>query len=105
MSDSFHTGACTDQACGQTPHALFTTRILPFLLATVLGARAGLDIPPLKFEQRTLGNGLRVISLEDHRVPVVAIHVWYHVGSKDDPEGRSGFAHLFEHMMFKGTKR
>jgi zinc protease len=105
MSDSFHTGACTDQACGQTPHALFTTRILPFLLATVLGARAGLDIPPLKFEQRTLGNGLRVISLEDHSVPVVAIHVWYHVGSKDDPEGRSGFAHLFEHMMFKGTKR
>jgi zinc protease len=46
-----------------------------------------------------------VISLEDHSTPVVAIHVWYHVGSKDDPEGRSGFAHLFEHMMFKGTKR
>jgi zinc protease len=72
---------------------------------TVLGAHADLDIPPLKFEQRTLENGLRVISLEDHSTPVVAIHVWYHVGSKDDPDGRSGFAHLFEHMMFKGTKR
>lgn len=43
--------------------------------------------------------------MEDHRTPVAAIQVWYHVGSKDDPEGRSGFAHLFEHMMFKGTKR
>jgi zinc protease len=70
-----------------------------------LGVHAGLDIPPLKFEQRTLDNGLRVIWLEDHSTPVAAIQVWYHVGSKDDPEGRSGFAHLFEHMMFKGTKR
>lgn len=68
-------------------------------------ARAGLDIPPLKFQQRTLENGLRVFWLEDHSTPVAAIQVWYHVGSKDDPEGRSGFAHLFEHMMFKGTKR
>jgi zinc protease len=74
-------------------------------LALAVSARAGLDIPPLKFEERTLENGLRVISMEDHSTPVVAIQVWYHVGSKDDPEGRSGFAHLFEHMMFKGTKR
>jgi zinc protease len=84
---------------------LFTTRLLPFLLVTVLPAHCGIDIPPLKFGERVLDNGLRVISLEDHSTPVVAIQVWYHVGSKDDPEGRSGFAHLFEHMMFKGTKR
>jgi zinc protease len=49
-------------------------------------------------------NGLRVISAADHSSPTVAIQVWYHVGSKDDPARRSGFAHLFEHMMFKSTK-
>jgi zinc protease len=80
-------------------------RFFLMFLALAVSARAGLDIPPLKFEERTLENGLRVISMEDHSTPVVAIQVWYHVGSKDDPEGRSGFAHLFEHMMFKGTKR
>jgi zinc protease len=62
------------------------------------------QIAPLAFTQRTLANGLQVIALEDHRSPTVSVQVWYHVGSKDDPQGRSGFAHLFEHMMFKGTK-
>ncbi|HEX8141913.1 MAG TPA: pitrilysin family protein [Pyrinomonadaceae bacterium] len=61
-------------------------------------------MPPLKFKERTLPNGLKVYTLEDHTSPTVAIQVWYHVGSKDDPEGRSGFAHLFEHIMFKSTK-
>lgn len=98
-------GACADQASGQTPRALFTRRLFLLLLATMFEAQAGLDVPPLKFEQRTLENGLRVIWLEDRSTPVAAVQVWYHVGSKDDPEGRSGFAHLFEHMMFKGTKR
>ncbi len=62
-------------------------------------------MPPLDFTERTLANGLRVITLEDHSVPVAAIQVWYRVGGKDDPPGRSGFAHLFEHMMFKSTRR
>jgi zinc protease len=53
----------------------------------------------------TLPNGLQVYTVEDHKSPTVAVHVWYHVGSKDDPNGRSGFAHLFEHMMFKGNER
>ena len=79
-------------------------RLLAFILIA-LTARAELAIPPLAFEQRTLANGLRVISLEDHAAPVVAIHIWVAVGSKDDPAGRSGFAHLFEHMLFKSTKR
>ncbi|HEX8136552.1 MAG TPA: pitrilysin family protein [Pyrinomonadaceae bacterium] len=61
-------------------------------------------MPPLKFKERTLANGLKFYSLEDHTSPTVAIQVWYHVGSKDDPEGRSGFAHLFEHIMFKSTR-
>lgn len=63
-----------------------------------------LDIPPIAFRDRTLANGLRVLSVEDHASPTVGVQVWYRVGSKDDPPGRSGFAHLFEHMMFKSTK-
>jgi zinc protease len=61
-------------------------------------------MPRLNFRDRTLPNGLRVLSAEDHASPTIAIQVWYHVGSKDDPAGRSGFAHLFEHIMFKSTK-
>ena len=51
----------------------------------------------------TLPNGLRVILVEDHSAPVVAVDVWYNVGGADDPQGRSGFAHMFEHMMFEGS--
>ena len=57
------------------------------------------------FQESVLDNGLRVISLEDHSTPVVAIELWYHVGSKDEQEDRQGFAHMFEHMMFRGTDR
>ena len=74
-------------------------------LIIAITAHAGIVAPPLDFADRTLANGLRVIALEDHSTPTAAIQVWYRVGSKDDPEGRSGFAHLFEHMMFKSTKR
>jgi zinc protease len=63
-----------------------------------------LQIKPFNFTERTLANGLRVIALEDHASPTVSVQVWYHVGSKDDPQGRSGFAHLFEHLMFKSTR-
>ena len=52
----------------------------------------------------TLGNGLQVALVEDHRTPIVAVNLWYHVGSKDEPVGRHGFAHLFEHVMFQGSK-
>src|SRR5258706_1007300 len=61
-------------------------------------------MPQMKFRDRTLANGLRVLSVVDKSSPTVAISVWYHVGSKDDPDQRSGFAHLFEHIMFKSTK-
>ena len=62
------------------------------------------SVPPLPFKHMTLPNGLQVYTVEDHKSPTVAVQVWYHVGSKDDPNGRSGFAHLFEHMMFKGNE-
>jgi zinc protease len=61
-------------------------------------------IPKINYRERSLANGLRLLSVEDHASPTVSIQVWYHVGSKDDPSGRSGFAHLFEHIMFKSTK-
>ncbi|HET9426927.1 MAG TPA: pitrilysin family protein, partial [Allosphingosinicella sp.] len=61
-------------------------------------------IAPLQYQSRTLANGLRVYSLRDPDSANVSVQVWYDVGSKDDPRGRSGFAHLFEHLMFKSTR-
>jgi zinc protease len=58
----------------------------------------------LPIEKYKLDNGLEVILHEDHRTPVVAVNTWYHVGSKDEPPGKNGFAHLFEHVMFQGSK-
>lgn len=57
----------------------------------------------LNYKETRLKNGLKVITLEDHSAPVVTVQVWYRVGSKDEPQGQSGFAHLFEHLMFKGS--
>jgi zinc protease len=71
---------------------------------TVTLSAATLTVPPIDYKQRTLANGLEVYTVQDRSTPTVAIQVWYRVGSKSDPEGRSGFAHLFEHIMFKGTK-
>ena len=79
-----------------------TRLIVPLLLiACAAGAQT---IPPIAYKHRVLPNGLEVYSVQDRSTPTVAIHVWYRVGSKHDPEGRSGFAHLFEHIMFKSTK-
>ncbi len=58
----------------------------------------------LPFEQFTLPNGLRVVVSTDRKAPVVAVSVWYHTGSKDEPAGKTGFAHLFEHLMFNGSE-
>jgi zinc protease len=60
--------------------------------------------PKFDYKMTTLANGLQVVLLEDHSTPVVHVAVWYHVGSKDEKPGRTGFAHLFEHLMFKGSK-
>jgi zinc protease len=64
---------------------------------------AGAEPPKLSFTSSQLSNGLRVILLEDHAVPIAHVEVWYHVGAKDERAGRTGFAHLFEHLMFKGS--
>jgi len=60
-------------------------------------------VPELAVESYDLANGLHVILHQDHRLPTVAVNIWYHVGSKDEKPGRTGFAHLFEHMMFQGA--
>ncbi len=59
---------------------------------------------PFEVDQTTLENGMRVITLSDHSTPIAAVQVWYHVGSKDEKPDRRGFAHMFEHMMFRGTQ-
>ena len=71
-------------------------------LAAKTAAPAGEQLVP--YEEFTLPNGLRVIVHTDRKAPVVAVNLWYHVGSKDEPAGRSGFAHLFEHLMFNGSE-
>jgi hypothetical protein len=73
------------------------------LFSLSLSANGQVKVMPMKIQQRTLANGMKVVSLQDNSSPTVAIHVWYDVGGKNDPEGRSGFAHMFEHMMFKST--
>ena len=63
-----------------------------------------LKLPELRYETYTLPNGLKVITHEDHRLPLVAVDLWYHVGPLNERAGRTGFAHLFEHMMFEGSE-
>jgi zinc protease len=73
-------------------------------LFLAVGGIGQIKVAPLNIKERTLANGLKVVSLQDNSSPTVAIHVWYNVGGKNDPQGKSGFAHMFEHMMFKSTK-
>lgn len=77
--------------------------LLLALFCLVPAARAQ-DIPQIEYEQFVLDNGLTLIVHEDRKAPIVAVNVWYHVGSKNEPKGRSGFAHLFEHLMFNGSE-
>lgn len=82
--------------------------LLTALLGLVLGAHAETnpETPTISipFEEYDLENGLHVILSEDHSVPFVRVNLWYRVGAKDEVEGRSGFAHLFEHLMFQGSE-
>ena len=72
-----------------------------FLATGVFAQTKDIDIPYRKF---VLGNGLTVIVHEDHKAPIVAVNMWYHVGSKNEKPGKTGFAHLFEHLMFGGSE-
>src|SRR5215470_8136357 len=73
-------------------------------LAAQNRAQTASDVPKIQFEKFTLPNGLEVILSEEHRLPIVAVNLWYHVGPANEAAGRTGFAHLFEHLMFQGSK-
>src|SRR5262245_23044384 len=75
-------------------------------LLLLTGAGPSDIVRPAKFDYKTttLSNGLQAVFLEDHSTPIVHLSVWYHVGSKNEKAGRTGFAHLFEHLMFKGSR-
>ena len=72
-----------------------------YLFTAVSAFATDIEIPYTEF---TLDNGLRVIVHEDHKAPIVAVNIWYHVGSKNEKPGKTGFAHLFEHLMFNGSE-
>ena len=84
---------------------IFKKYFLYFVIVfSPLSVIASEQLPDIKYDKFTLPNGLRVIVHEDRKIPVVAVNVWYHVGSKDELPGKTGFAHLFEHLMFNGTE-
>src|SRR6202521_2578628 len=76
---------------------------ISLLLISLLVAAAHAADPEIPFEKFVLDNGLTLIVHEDHKAPIVAVNVWYHVGSKNEKPGKTGFAHLFEHLMFGGS--
>jgi len=82
--------------------------VLGAALAAVLGLTTavgrGQEIPDIPYDEFYLDNGLRVVVHEDRKAPIVAVTIWYHVGSKNERPGKTGFAHLFEHLMFNGTE-
>jgi zinc protease len=90
------------------PQARVRRLVLVTAAAVILSLNPSLDAavrpPRLEYTTTTLSNGMRVVFLEDHSTPIVHLEMWYHVGSKNERPGRTGFAHLFEHMMFKGSK-
>ncbi|WP_029922560.1 M16 family metallopeptidase [Nevskia soli] len=92
---AFCLSACAAQSSQSSPAAADAP------LAAKAAAMPDIDIPYQRF---LLPNGLTVLVHEDHKTPVVALNVWYHVGSKNEPAGRHGFAHLFEHLMFEGSQ-
>ena len=81
--------------------AILGSVLVSLAQGTPLNGAAAVDIP---YEKFVLDNGLTLIVHEDHKAPIVAFNVWYHVGSKNEKAGRTGFAHLFEHLMFNGSE-
>jgi predicted Zn-dependent peptidase len=90
------------------PLALLIASVLSFGAVAAVPAQdvvpATQTIPDIGYTRFTLPNGLTVVVHEDHKAPVVAVSIWYHVGSGDEPKGKTGFAHLFEHLMFSGSE-
>jgi zinc protease len=84
--------------------AVAALALVAMLALAAVAASAAVRPPKLDYQMATLANGLTVVVEEDHSTPIVHLQLWYHVGSKNEKAGRTGFAHLFEHLMFKGSK-
>jgi zinc protease len=80
------------------------TKSAPSPKAKAAEANASISIPDIPYTKFVLNNGLTVLVHEDHKAPIVAVNTWYHVGSKNEKPGKTGFAHLFEHLMFSGSE-
>ena len=87
-------------ACRPRPRLLLAL----LLLASPWAGWAGSDEALIRYEKFSLDNGLTVIVHTDRKAPIVAVNLWYHVGSKNEKPGKTGFAHLFEHLMFQGSE-
>jgi zinc protease len=85
-------------------NAVIDSGIVDNAYADTVPAAVKIDTVDLTYEKFQLGNGLTVVVHEDHKAPVVNVAVWYHIGSADEPAGKTGFAHLFEHLMFSGSE-
>ena len=84
--------------------SLFAARVVAALCSLIIAASVAAAEIDINYEKFVLDNGLTLVVHEDHKAPVVAVNVWYHVGSKNEKEGKTGFAHLFEHLMFNGSE-
>src|SRR4029453_11492199 len=80
------------------------TAVVGVLWGAYVAVSAAVRPPKLEYQLTTFPNGLTLVTQEDHSSPIVHLQIWYHVGSKNEKPGRTGFAHLFEHLMFKGSK-
>jgi zinc protease len=103
MTASFTATTAAARTLG-TAAVLFAALLLATRAAGAAAPTAAADLPNLAYASFRLDNGLEVILHEDHRLPLVAVSVWYHVGPARETAGRTGFAHLFEHLMFEGSR-
>src|SRR4051794_19142272 len=88
-------------------NTFFATALMLLTAFPSISQRVNLVNPSsinIPYKKYVLDNGLRLIVHEDHKAPIAAVNVWYHVGSKNEKPGKSGFAHLFEHLMFNGSE-
>jgi len=83
--------------------AVAQTAAAPAHTVRVASTNVDIPTPDIPYTKFVLGNGLTVLVHEDHKAPIVAVNTWYHVGSKNERIGKTGFAHLFEHLMFSGS--
>src|SRR5215469_1292563 len=88
----------------QPPAAQAPANPRPAAKPHAVAASPAIPIPDIPYTKFVLANGLTVLVHEDHKAPIVAVNTWYHVGSKNEQLGKTGFAHLFEHLMFSGSE-